>query len=52
MRDKDVEKQIEANKRSIERADKFMKERDETLREAKERGDRARAILRRAGYLR
>lgn len=47
-----LSKRIADNKRSIEQADRVEKRIDRTIRESEQRSERARTILRRAGYLR
>lgn len=46
-----LERQIEKNKRSIEQARRAGERIDRTIRDSNRRTERARAILRRAGYL-
>ncbi len=48
----DADKQIAANMRAIENARRVRKEIRETLRDSRQQAERARVILRRAGYLR
>jgi len=52
MNSDDALRQIEANKRSIEKSRRIRKETQETLRDSRRRTERAFAELRRAGYLR
>ena len=52
MSPKEIEKRIQENKRSIERAGRVEEQIDRTIRDSERRSERARAILRRAGYLR
>jgi len=47
-----LNKRIADNKRSIEQADRVEKRIDRTIRESEQRSERARTVLRRAGYLR
>lgn len=47
-----LDRRIQENKRAIERANKVEQRIDKTIRDSDQRSERARAILRRAGYLR
>lgn len=47
-----LDKQIQENKRAIEQADRVEERIGRTIRDSDRRSERARAILRRAGYLR
>jgi len=47
-----LDRRIQENKRAIEQAERVEKRIDRTIRESDERSERARAVLRRAGYLR
>ncbi|HET7122406.1 MAG TPA: hypothetical protein VFI17_14285 [Solirubrobacterales bacterium] len=48
----EIAKQIAANTRSIEEAQRVKEQIDRTLRDSAQRTERAREFLRRAGYLR
>lgn len=52
MNDKKIREVREGNQRAIELADETMRRLDENLRESEQRLAKARAKLRRAGYLR
>lgn len=52
MTSEEIRKWREGNQQAIELADRAIKQIDETLRDTGERLERARAVLRRAGYLR
>jgi hypothetical protein len=52
MSPKELNRRIKENQRSIERASRVEERIDRTIRESEQRSERARAILRRAGYLR
>jgi hypothetical protein len=52
MSPKDLDRQIQENKRAIERATRVQERLERTIRDSERRSERARAILRRAGYLR
>jgi hypothetical protein len=52
MNQEEIRRQIRRNERAIHRARKTMEDIDRTLRESDERLERARVVLRRAGYLR
>ena len=45
-------RRIAENRRSIEQADRVERRIDRTIRDSEQRSERARAILRRAGYIR
>jgi hypothetical protein len=47
-----INRRIADNKRAIEQADRVEKRIDRTIRESEQRSERARTVLRRAGYLR
>jgi hypothetical protein len=47
-----IEKRIEQNRRAIEQARRVRERIDRTVRDSDQRSERARAILKRAGYLR
>lgn len=47
-----LNRQIANNKRAIEQADRVEKRIDRTIRESEQRSEKARAVLRKAGYLR
>lgn len=47
-----LDKRIQENKRSIEQADRVEQRIGRTIRDSDRRSEKARAILRRAGYLR
>jgi predicted nucleic acid-binding Zn-ribbon protein len=52
MNSDEIRKRLESSQRAIELADRTIKQIDETLRDSRERTERAFAELRRAGYLR
>jgi hypothetical protein len=52
MNDKEIREVREGNRRAIELADQTIKRIDEGLRDSEQRLVKARAKLRRAGYLR
>lgn len=52
MSPKELDRRIRENQRAIERASRVEERIDRTIRESDLRSERARAILRRAGYLR
>jgi hypothetical protein len=47
-----LDRRIQENKRAIEQAKRVEERIDRTIRESDQRSERARAALRRAGYLR